>query len=126
MHKPAFNERFAAVRRERGLTLMELADKAKVHISHIQRIEAGKSQPTVEILKRLADALDVSTDLLIFDRASDTAKRRLADNELIDLFAEIDAFNDDDKLLVKKVLAALIIKHKLDSILPSLNPSLKP
>ena len=56
--KPEFNVRFAAVRSERGLTLQELADKAKVHISHIQRIEAGKSQPTVEILKRLAEALE--------------------------------------------------------------------
>jgi len=117
--KPDFNVRFAAVRRDRGLTLQELADKAKVHISHIQRIEAGKSQPTVEILKRLAEALDVSIDLLVFDRATETAARRLKDKELIDQFAAIDSFNDDDKLVVKKVLAALIIKHKLESVFPS-------
>lgn len=116
--KPDFNVRFAAMRRERGLTLQELADKAKVHISHIQRIEAGKSQPTVEILKRLAEALAVSTDLLIFDRATEVAARRLEDKELIDQFAAIDSFNAEDKLVVKKVLAALIIKHKLETVLP--------
>lgn len=118
MKKPEFNVRFAAVRRERGLTLQELADKAKVHISHIQRIEAGKSQPTVEILKRLAEALSVSTDLLIFDRATEVAARRLEDKELIDQFAAVDCFNAEDKLVVKKVLAAMIIKHKLESVLP--------
>lgn len=116
--KPEFSERFAAVRHERGLTLLELANKANVHISHIQRIEAGKSQPTVEILKRLAEALEVSTDLLIFDRTTDVAARRLQDKELIDQFAAIDQFPAEDKLVVKKVLSALIIKHKLESVLP--------
>jgi transcriptional regulator with XRE-family HTH domain len=128
--KSGFSERLAAVRQQRGLTLMELADKAHVHFSHIQRIEAGKSQPTVEILKRLAEALDVSTDLLIFDRLSDFAAARLADKELIDQFKQVELFNDQDKFAIKTLLSAMIIKHKLQSVLPSSTsphtPSLSP
>lgn len=119
--KSEFSKRFAEVRRERAMTLMELADKAKVHISHIQRIEAGRSQPTVEILKRLAEALEVSADLLIFNRSTDVAAARLADLELIEQFAAVESFDDDDKLAVKKVLSAMILKHKIESVIPQLS-----
>jgi transcriptional regulator with XRE-family HTH domain len=117
--KSDFSQRLAQARRERGLTLMELADKAKVHISHIQRIEAGKSQPTVEILKRLALALQVSADLLIFNRSTEVAAARLADLELIEQFAAVQQFNDQDKQAIKTVLSAMILKQKLESLIPT-------
>ena len=117
--KSEFSQRLAEARRRRGMTLMELADKAKIHISHIQRIESGKSQPTVEIFKRLAEALEVSADLLIFNRSSVEAAARMADLELIEMFATIEDFDDEDKLAVKKVLSAMILKHKIESVLPS-------
>jgi transcriptional regulator with XRE-family HTH domain len=121
--KSEFSQRLAEARRRRGMTLTELADKAKIHISHIQRIEAGRSQPTVEIFKRLAEALEVSADLLIFNRSTVEAAARLADLELIEMFAAVDDFDDEDKLAVKKVLSAMILKHKIESVLPSRSPS---
>src|SRR5262245_16246284 len=92
--KSAFGQRLAGVRQARGMTQAELADKADVHVSHIQRTEAGTTQPTVEILKRIAEALEVSIDLLVFDRASEVAARRLEDQELIEQFAAIESFSD--------------------------------
>jgi transcriptional regulator with XRE-family HTH domain len=113
--KPHFGERLAEARRSAKLTQGELADKADIHISHVQRIEAGTSQPTVDVLKRLAEALTVSLDFLVFDRTSEAAAQRLADSELIEHFAAVEHLDDDDKQAVKKIIAALIVKQRVEA-----------
>ena len=54
-------------RRERGLSLRQLATQAKVHHSYLSRIEPGQ-QPADHVsfglLKEIARALDVSLDEL--------------------------------------------------------------
>jgi len=113
--KPHFGERLAEARRKSALTQADLADKAGIHISHVQRIEAGTSQPTVDVLKRLAEALNVSLDLLVFERPSEAAAQRLADSELIEHFAAVEHFSDDDKQAVKKIIAAMIVKQRVEA-----------
>jgi len=110
-----FAHRVAEARRACGLTQSDLADKAGVHISHIQRIEAGTSQPTVDVLKRVAEALGVSIDHLVLDRASEVAAARLTDRELVEQFAAIEGFNDTDKQAIKTVLAAMIVKQRVEA-----------
>lgn len=110
-----FGQRVASARRERGMTQGELADKTGVHISHIQRIEANNSQPTVDVLKRLAEALEVSLDLLVFERASEVATRQMVDRELVAQFAAIEDFNDTDKQAIKTILAAMIVKQRVEA-----------
>ncbi len=72
-----FPERLTALRKERGLTQQALADLVGVHVLQIRRYEGGNSQPTLDVVKRLAQALRVSADALVFDAAE-----RGADDEL--------------------------------------------
>jgi transcriptional regulator with XRE-family HTH domain len=110
-----FGLRLAAARRAASLTQAELANKADVHISHVQRIEAGTSQPTVEILKRLAQALQISLDQLVFDQPTEAAQRRLSDSELIEQFAAIESFSERDKQAIKTILHAMIVKQRVEA-----------
>ena len=103
------------IARARGMTQGALADKAGVHISHIQRIEANNSQPTVDVLKRLAEALELSLDLLVFERASEVATRQMVDRELVEQFAAVESFADGDKQAVKTILSAMILKQRIAS-----------
>ncbi len=109
-----FGKKLAEARRAAGLTQQELADKAGVHISHVQRIEAGTSQPTVDVLKRLAEALQVSIDLLVFSKPSAEAASRLSDVELLHQFAAIENFPDTDKQALKTIISAMIVKHRVE------------
>lgn len=110
-----FGLRLATARRNTGMTQAELANKAGVHISHVQRIEAGTSQPTVDILKRLAESLKISLDQLVFDRPTEAAQRRLTDSELIEQFAAIENFSDRDKEAIKTILHAMIVKQRVEA-----------
>ena len=52
-----FPVRLAALRKERGLTQQSLADNVAIHVSQIRRYETGTTQPTLEVICKLAIAL---------------------------------------------------------------------
>lgn len=57
---PEFGPVLRRLRLERGLSQEELAERAGMAShAHISRLESGRKQPTVEMLFRLAEALEV-------------------------------------------------------------------
>lgn len=50
------------VRYQKGLSLRQLARRAQISKSYLQRIEAGEATPSLEIMLRLARALAVPLD----------------------------------------------------------------
>jgi transcriptional regulator with XRE-family HTH domain len=67
--KPApseiFKERLKAARELREMKQNELADRAKLPPSSIAHFEAGARKPSFDTLRRLANALEVTTDYLL-------------------------------------------------------------
>ncbi|HXY43218.1 MAG TPA: helix-turn-helix transcriptional regulator, partial [Acidimicrobiales bacterium] len=61
-----FGDRLSEVRRERGLTQTLLAERAGISASMVHRYESGAAQPTLDVVRRLAVALSISADTLIF------------------------------------------------------------
>ena len=51
-------------RKARGLSQEELADRAKLHPTYVSGIETGHRNPTVKIIARLAEALEVEPAVL--------------------------------------------------------------
>ena len=49
-------------RKYRGLTQMQLADRAKVRVATVSEIESGKAQGKPALWRALADVLDVTVD----------------------------------------------------------------
>lgn len=52
-----------SLRKERKLTLKELAEQTNVSISFLSQVERGKSSVTLESLRKIADALNVDPSL---------------------------------------------------------------
>lgn len=57
------------IRKRKGLTQEQLAQLSHIHRVSIARYETGKVKPNVDCLKRLAIALDVTTDELLGESA---------------------------------------------------------
>ena len=57
--------RIAEIRRQRGLNQDELAELSTLSRISIARYETGKYEPGAKALGRIADALEVSTDVLL-------------------------------------------------------------
>lgn len=54
-------------RNMRGMSQDDLGEKVGCCTSHIGMIENGHSKPSLEILVRIANALDVTPDMLLID-----------------------------------------------------------
>ncbi len=102
-----FPERLAALRKGKGLTQQTLAEKVGVHLTQIQRYESGAVQPTLDVLRRLAIALSVSADMLIFDK-----DERGPDDDLRLQFEAISRMSKEEKRVIKAVLDGMILKHE--------------
>lgn len=57
--------RIRQIRTEHGMTQMELADICNLSLPYVSDIERGKKCFSVDILLRVAQALEVSTDWLL-------------------------------------------------------------
>ncbi len=53
-------ERVRALRKERGLTLVDLASRAKLSYSYLSEIERGAKRPSLETINKLAGALSLT------------------------------------------------------------------
>ncbi|UWS29791.1 helix-turn-helix transcriptional regulator [Erwinia pyrifoliae] len=102
-----FPARLIQFRKAQNFTQQELADTAQVHVNQIKRYEAGSAQPTLEALVRLAKALHISLDTLVF---SDDERKPADDLSLH--FEAISQFEADEKEVAKAVLEGLILKHQ--------------
>jgi transcriptional regulator with XRE-family HTH domain len=102
-----FPQRLATLRKERGMTQHALAEEARVNVSQIRRYEGGTSQPTLEVLRRLAIALSVSADVLVFDK-----DERGPDDDLRLQFEAVSRLHPDEKKVIKEVVESMLIKHE--------------
>ncbi len=116
----AFGKSLARFRKERGWTQEDLVRRCKIGIAQIRRYEAGKSQPTLDAIARLAKALGVSADDLVFDNVSESvAGQHILDRDLLAQFATISRIDVAEKDAVKRILACVIVKNQVESAMNS-------
>ena len=72
----------------------------------IHRYESGASQPTLEAIRKLAVALSVSADELVFDR-----DERDPDDQLKLQLEAASRLDQREKEIVMEVLDGLLLKH---------------
>ena len=60
-----FGTRLREAREDLGLTQEEVAQRSGVHATEISRMEAGKRDPQISTLRRLARALEVEPGQLV-------------------------------------------------------------
>ena len=63
-----FGEKLRTLRMRRGMTLRELADAlGYVSYSYLGLLENGKKKPTAELVMKVAQLFQVTTDQLLWD-----------------------------------------------------------
>jgi transcriptional regulator with XRE-family HTH domain len=102
-----FAERLIQLRKQHGLTQQALADRAEIHVTLLRRYEAGKTQPNIDTLRRIALALTISADLLLFDE-----NERGPADDLRSQFEATQQLSEDEKQTVKRVLEGLLLAHE--------------
>ena len=102
-----FPERLTELRKQQGLSQQKLADMVGIHISQIHRYEKGTSQPTLDIIKKLAIALSVSADSLLFNK-----DERGPSDDLRMQFEAISQLGENERRLIREILEGLILRSE--------------
>ena len=112
----SFAQRLKKARINKGLSQTELGHLAGIHYTQIGRYENKGAQPSADILAKLANALEVSSDYLTNGTPDDLAESSLTDKELLNQFKIIEKMPDEKKSVVKIFLDAFITKDKIKQL----------
>lgn len=61
---------YVMLRKASGFTQQDIADRTGMMRANIARIESGRGVPTIEVLVKLADALDMELDIRMVPKTS--------------------------------------------------------
>ncbi len=111
----AFPQRLVALRKQQNLTQQALAELVGVHLTQIQRYEKGDTQPTLEVIRKLALALAVSADALVFD-----AGERGPSDDFKLQFEAVQQLPAEDQRAIKAMLDGMIVKHRTKQLVGEL------
>ncbi|PHV12090.1 helix-turn-helix domain-containing protein [Chitinimonas sp. BJB300] len=103
----SLSARLITLRRQLGLSQQAMADAVGVHPNSWKKYESGQAQPSLEVLKKIAIKLHVSTDFLLFNE-----QERGPSDEFRLRFEAISSFSMEEKQVVKEILDSLILKHQ--------------
>lgn len=65
LERQRIGERIAAIRKEKGMTQRDLAERCGLHDSHIARIEKGRYSVGFDTLQTIAQALGGTIDIVL-------------------------------------------------------------
>jgi transcriptional regulator with XRE-family HTH domain len=110
------HEKIKALRKEREISQEMLAEQAQINISYLSRLENGHNEPSVEVFKRIADALGVSADYLL-DESDEITEVRLEDKALSERVRMIDSLDEADRQAVFQVIDAMLTKKRMKELI---------
>ena len=101
-------EKIKLARMQKKISQQQLSEAAQTHQKNISKYEQDLVVPSAITLKRIADALHVTTDYLLGSELEDAIK----DTALLKQFKEIDSLKEDDKSALMKVIENYILAAK--------------
>ena len=109
------------LRKKRGWSQTQLAEQIGSHLSHINRIETGKYNPSLDVVQKLASTFDVTIDYLVSDTDEDFKEVRIEDKNLMERVKLIDSLEEDDKAALIRVIDSMLTKKKILNLITKEN-----
>lgn len=110
MNYYAIGQRIKRMRKARGLSQENLAEFAEISTVHMSHIETGKTKLSLPVIVKIADALDVQVDSLLYDEPRGSAS--IAVDEIA---AVLETCNAAQAQIIADIVR--VTKQSLDSYL---------
>jgi len=103
-----FGKRLALLRKQKGISQYEFADRIGFSRGQVANYEQGKREPDYETLQKIADFFEVSTDYLLGRTNSPHPDKKNAEESLLDpelgvFFKEIKDASEDRQEQLRKI-----------------------
>lgn len=85
----AIGQRIRKIRKARGLSQEQLAEKVGISTTHMSHIETANTKLSLSVFVDIAEALEIQTDALLYDHSGASVSQSL--DELSELLERCDA-----------------------------------
>lgn len=103
----SFSKRLIHIRKKRGLTQNALAELTGLNVSQIYRWESGNSRPILEGVIKLAKALHVSIDDLVFEESE-----RAPQGKMKLLFEAVEQLKPQHQDSIQEMVEMMVLKYE--------------
>jgi transcriptional regulator with XRE-family HTH domain len=110
--KLSLGEKIVELRKEKGWSQDELAEKIEGGGRQISKYENNKTMPSAEVVIKLAEIFNVSVDYLLFDGIPKTPLKYKY-QELLYKIKSLENISDEDSKALVTIIDAIITKNKL-------------
>ena len=108
----SFGNNLKKIRQNNKMTQEELAKKVNTSRSNIANYENDKNMPSIEILNKLSEILNCSTDYLL-GKSDARNPEKVDENKLNVAFSSgFDGLNETNKNIISTTIAGLLAKQK--------------
>ncbi|MDJ0766853.1 MAG: helix-turn-helix transcriptional regulator [Myxococcota bacterium] len=108
--------RLKRIRTERGLSQADLAERSGLKVNDISRYERGAVSPNLENFVKIANALEVSADTLLFDGTSPASSEEPKNLKLWQRLQDVGTLDKNDQDAVIRLIDAMIAKKKMKDV----------
>jgi len=115
--KMTLGKKIKELRAEKGLSQAALEELSGVNSKLLSKYENERIVPTADTLRKIAEALQISSDYLIFENAPKNGISQLHDLELFEKFRLVEQMAPENRIMIKNLIDAVIIKSKLEDVI---------
>lgn len=109
-------ENIRKLRSEKGWSQTDLAKKIGIHLTHINRIEKGKINPSLDVAAKIAEALEVSLDYLISEDEGEFKEVKIEDKSLAQRIKLLNTLDPEDRNVIIRVIDSMLTKQKMKKL----------
>ena len=109
-------EQIKKIRKEKGLSQQELADKLSMNRVQYNRIETGKSDPTMNILQRIATVLDINV-VEFFEAKNNDTEVHTVNEPLLQKVKLLDELDEVQKNSICNMIDTAIANKRMKQAL---------
>lgn len=112
-----FNDKLVHLRKQRNWSQQDLCNQIGIHSAHLSRLENDKSQPSVALLHKIAQAFGVTMDYLVDYEADEVTPISIKDKSLANKLELIEQLDEADKQTIINVIDSMLTKKKMLDLL---------
>lgn len=109
------------LRKKKGWSQSQLAEQVGSHLSHINRIETGKYNPSLDVVQKLASIFEVSIDYLVSDMDEGYNEVKIENKGLMERMKLIDTLDEEDRSALIRIIDSMLTKKKILSLVTKEN-----
>lgn len=114
----SLSEKIKKLRKGMKLSQERLAELAGINANHLSRLERGLFQPSADVLKRLAQVLNISADYLLSERDEvQTPEVKIENKTLAERLELIERLDPTDQQVIIRVIDSMLTQQRMRELL---------